>query len=70
MWKYLDSICPCSTNIKGCHFLGGRSEDFAAGGGGGEEMRAFQGEGREITVVPIKGDHWNSTELNRGSGKL
>ena len=51
-------------------FFRGRSEDFAAEGGGGKEMRAFQGEGREITVVPIKGDHWNSTELNRGSGKL
>ena len=33
-------------------------------------MLAFQGEGREGPVVPIKGDHWNSTELNGGSGKL
>ena len=33
-------------------------------------MRTFQGEGREIPVVPIKGDPWNSTELNRRSGKL
>lgn len=41
-----------------------------AGGRGEKEMRAFQGEGRERPVVPIKGDHWNSTELNRGSGKL
>ena len=62
----MDSICPCSTNDKG-HFLGGKSEDFAAGG---KEMRAFQGEGKEGPVVPIKGDHWNSTELNGGSGKL
>ena len=54
------NICPSSTNIKGCHFLGGRSEDFAAGGGGGDAC--FSGGREGNNSRPYKG---RSLEFNR-----